>query len=228
MIYAVKHNKVNRGLYKANEDSLTAAVFERLMYLPKELFQYILEKALFENISDLDLNTLESIEYWPNWNPDYTDNSNHVQPDIFIRTSKSDIIIEAKRYDKGQQIKSQWHNEIQAYYNEYNEDEKKMIFIALGGIHREDTELFEIKGLKCPVYKCTWVRILDVIKEVKYRLEHSFDLTHNNIALNKILSDLVLCFALYGFSTAEWFERFLPPQNIKISGIQFLSSEWKN
>lgn len=34
MIYAIQNNKVNRGIYKANEDALTSSIFERFMYLP--------------------------------------------------------------------------------------------------------------------------------------------------------------------------------------------------
>ena len=141
MIYAIKHNKVDRKLYKDNEDSLTASIFERLMYLPKELFQYIIEKALFDVIPGFDMKGMESIQYWPNWNPKKTGNSKLVQPDIFIRTEYADIIIEAKRRDKKQQLRSQWKKEIKAYRNEYDEECKKLIFVALGGIHKNDSEV---------------------------------------------------------------------------------------
>jgi hypothetical protein len=67
MIYAVKHNKVDRNQFKLNEDSLTSSVFERLMYLPKEMFQYILENALYETIPDLNIGPvgMEQIQLIP-------------------------------------------------------------------------------------------------------------------------------------------------------------------
>ncbi len=228
MIYAVKHNKVNRSLYKANEDSLTAAVFERLMYLPKELFQHIIEQALFESIPELELKNLETIEYWPNWDSEGTGNNHHVQPDVFLRMSKADLIIEAKRYDKGQQLPYQWKKEITAYNNDYGEDEKNLIFIALGGLHTEDTDVLTVGSQEHKIYKCSWTRLLEAIKDVKFRMENSFDLTHSGTGINRILEDIILCFSLYGFSTAEWLERFLPPQDIKQLGITILSKKWTN
>ena len=225
MIYAVKHNQVNRALYKDNEDSLTAAIFERLMYLPNEMFQFILEQALFDPIPNLDLRKLESIEFWPHWNPAGTGNSLFVEPDIFIRTTCADIIIEAKRYDKRQQLKSQWKNQIAAYKNVYEEDARELIFIALGGLHTSEQE----KVSDLTIYKCSWSGILKAAKEIKYKMEVSFDLSSQSAANFRIINDLILCFALYGFSTAEWFERFLPQQKIKESILNFLNENlWKN
>ena len=130
MLYAVKHNKVNREIYKEKEDGLTSAIFERLCYLPKELLQHIVVAALFDTIKGLDLDQMQSINYWPNWDPKGTGNTNKVEPDVFIRTANFDIIIEAKRYDKNQQDRNQWKREIKAYYNEYEEENIPLVFIA--------------------------------------------------------------------------------------------------
>lgn len=228
MIYAIKNNKVPRNIYKGNEDSLTSSIFERLMYLPHELAQHILETALFDSIPGLDFYKLQSINYWPYWNSENTTNSRNVEPDIFIRTETHDIIIEAKRYDSKQQSSTQWRNEIQAYNNEYMVDEKPLIFIALGGLNSEELEILKVKGRDYKIYKCKWVGILNAVTDVKYKMELSKSLTTNSTAVCNILDDMMLCFALFGFSTAHWLERFLPAVHIKNESINFLSQSWKN
>jgi hypothetical protein len=223
MIYAVKHNKVNRAIYKANEDALTSSIFERFMYLPKDLFQYILKEALQDVVANLDLHTIVNIEYWPNWNPEHTTNKNRVEPDVFIRTATQDIIIEAKRYDAKQQSKTQWENEIQAYINEYSEDGKPLIFIALGGLHNQHTETIKVKNQQYQVYKCKWQAILQAINNLKYMLELTKGMLNTNEAILNILEDMIISFGLFGFSTADWLERFIPPSHIKKATINQLA-----
>ncbi|MBD3862320.1 hypothetical protein [Olleya marilimosa] len=228
MIYAVKHNKVNRAIYKANEDALTSAIFERFMYLPQELVQYIFTEALFDSIPNLDLTKFESITYWPNWSPEHTTNTTRVEPDVFIRTNNQDIIIEAKRYDENQQDPDQWSREIQAYYNEYSDDEKPLIFIALGGLYKNKTETINVKDVAHLVYKCTWKSILNTIQHIIHDMELATNYTNNNIAVTKILQDMVLCFELFGFSTALWLERFIKAPQLQKQSINYFSTSWTN
>lgn len=229
MIYAVKHNKVNRAIYKANEDSLTSSIFERLMYLPQELIHHIMETALLDTIPGLNFHQLERIDYWPSWNAkDNTTNSSRVEPDVFIRTATQDIIIEAKRYDERQQNERQWENQIQAYYNEYRDDEKSLIFIALGGLHTEETGNVNSEKKNHKIYKCKWSGILKAVTDVKYEMELSKHFTHNNFAICNILDDIILCFALYGFSTADWLERFVKAPKIQQQSINYFSNSWTN
>jgi hypothetical protein len=226
MIYAIKNNKVPRSIYKGNEDSLTSSIFERLMYLPQELTRHILETALFDAVPGLDFYKLQSITYWPYWKSENTTNSRNVEPDIFIRTETHDIIIEAKRYDSKQQSSTQWRNEIQGYNNEYKDDEKPLIFIALGGLHSEETELLTVAGEVHNIYKCRWVGILNAVTDVKYKMELSKHLTNNNTAVCNILDDMILCFALFGFSTAHWLERFVQPPQIKQQSLNYFYKSW--
>ena len=233
MIYAVKNNKIDRNLYKANEDSLTASVFERLMYLPKELFQHILEKALFDIVPYLDLTGMESIEYWPNWDAKDTLNKDRVQPDIFIRTSKADIIFETKRYDKNQQDPYQWYNQVIAYRNEYGEYQKELIYIALGGLRNRRTETLSNYGLNIKVYKCSWSRLMEAAKEASLKIEHSTSLVNSTYAIHNILSDIVMCFGMYGYATADWLERFINPTEIGSQSLKIIQElnnidKWKN
>jgi hypothetical protein len=226
MIHAIKHKKVSREIFKGNEDSLTSSIFERLMYLPQELVHYILEKALYDTIPNFDFHQFESIEFWPRWNSENTTNSKSVEPDIFIRTTEHDLIIEAKRYDSKQQYNGQWKNEIQAYYNEYDEDSKPLIFIALGGIHSTQTKTEEVSGHEIKIVKCTWIRILNTISDLYFQLENSVYSTNSNKAQSRILEDMILCFALFGFSTAPFFERFIKPVNINSNSINKLNQIW--
>ena len=228
MIYAVKHNKVNRAIYKANEDALTSSIFERFMYLPQELTQHIFTEALLDSIPDLDLTKFESITYWPNWSPEHTTNTTRVEPDVFIRTANQDIIIEAKRYDAKQQDPKQWKREVQAYYNEYREEKKSVIFIALGGLHTEETGNIHVENKDHEIYKCSWSGILNTIQHIIYDMELGANYTNNNIAIIKILQDMVLCFELFGFSTSLWLERFIQAPQIKQTSLNYFSTSWTN
>jgi hypothetical protein len=228
MIYAVRHNKIKRESFKGNEDSLTSSIFERLMYLPKELLQHIFTKALFNEIEGLNLHQIEEISYWPNWSATGTSNVQRVEPDIFIRCATQDIIIEAKRYDEKQQSRTQWENEIQAYYNEYADDNKPLIFIALGGLHTNATETIAVNDTSHNIYKCSWSGILNTVQGIIHDMELATDYTHNNVAINNILKDIILCFELFGFSTSPWLERFVKPTNIKQTSIHYFSKKWKN
>ena len=66
-----------------------------------------------------------------------TSNVNRVVPDLFIRFSEFDLIVEAKRWDSFQQNSNQWQNQITADANEYGNDQVPVCLIALGGIGHE-------------------------------------------------------------------------------------------
>ena len=67
-----------------------------------------------------------------------------------------------------------------------------------------------------------------MVADIKYKMELSKNLINTNMAVCNILDDLILCFALFGFSTADWLERFMPAKNIKTDSINFLRNSWKN
>jgi hypothetical protein len=133
-----------------------------------------------------------------------------------------------KRYDIKQQDPGQWRNQVIAYRNEFKEEQKKLVYIALGGIRTTKTEIILNSDNPVKIYKCKWQRILDEVKEVLYKMESSFNLSNNNTAIYNILSDIILSFGMYGYSTSNWFETFIKPINISQSGINLLSEEWTN
>ena len=214
MLHAIKHNKINRALFRGNEDSLTSSVFERLLYLPKELMHHILVKSIYQAIPDIDLFQYKSLEFWPSWDATETSNSKRVEPDIFIRTANNDIIIEAKRHDRNQQWETQWKNQIRAYKNEYSEDQKELIYIALGGLHSTKASEIECSGKKHIIYTCDWTNLLRAIKDVKNNLESGYSLINSNQAVSRIIEDLMMCFSMYGFSIADWFDSFYKSRDI--------------
>jgi len=222
MINAIINNKVDRQYFKTNEDSLTSFVFEKLSYLPNELFEYVIRHSVNEDIPEFDFKSLREIIYWPHWNSDKTTNKKFVEPDVFIRFEKYDLLIEAKRYDENQQYFSQWENEIIAYQNEYESDNKKLVFIALGGINNFQTELITNKNFEQKIYKCKWSSILNNIRKLKKQIEPSSNLLNVSFTVNNILNDLILIFQLYGYSIADWFETFDYEKGITDFGINKL------
>jgi len=225
MLNAIKNNKVDKRIFKKNEDSLTSSIFERLNYLPKELFKNIIQESINDNLPNIDFNTINEIVYWPHWSGENTKNENFVEPDIFIRFDEYDMIIEAKRYDENQQYSSQWINEIQAYLNEYGKEEKSLIFIALGGINNNLSEIVKVNENDFKIYKCKWSDILKNIKFLKTKIEYSSDILNANFGINNILLDIITVFQLYGFSVADWFDVFQYESGLFDKSIRTLISK---
>ena len=159
MIYATQDNKIKseiRAVFKASEDSLTSSVFEVLVHLPTELIWKLLSQACF-NSEILNCGKLQSFEFWPRWSAEGTSNKRDVEPDLFLRFEFADVIIEAKRYDEKQQDSNQWYKEFRAYLNEYEEDEKLVFMLAVGGIRNKEVETLNLtyndQDKTCEVYK---------------------------------------------------------------------------
>ena len=76
------------------------------------------------------------------------------------------------------------------------------------------------------VYKSDWSGLLKAIKEIFYELEDGQGLLNSTDAAMRVLKDLIMCFGMYGFSTAEWFDRFYRPINISEKNIQTIAT-WK-
>ena len=81
------------------EDVLTATVFERLAYLPDSLLTRFLNKLLRLDDSK-SVGAIGDLQFWPMWSlPD----KQRVEPDVVLYGSKRILLVEAKRYDGGQQ-----------------------------------------------------------------------------------------------------------------------------
>ena len=145
-----------KAIFKSSEDSLTANIFERLLYLPQNIFLDILFNSLYEQ--NIPHSNIISTEFWPKWPL----GNGYKEPDVFIRCEKYHLIIEAKRYDDvDQQYRSQWEEELMAYCNEYG-TEKDCYFIALGGFKNADhsIEPLTINNKTVKVFTSKWGRLL--------------------------------------------------------------------
>ena len=114
------------GETQGAEDILTSSVFERIAYLPDEVFSRFIQNLL----DGYDFGHLYEIEFWPYWET----NNAKIEPDVVLfNQMQQTIIIEAKRYDNTQQQYAyQLANEIQAAYNNEINDP---ILLTVGGMH---------------------------------------------------------------------------------------------
>jgi len=136
--FEIKHRYAHKRAMIRTEDGLSYNVFNRLTYLKKETLSYLFNKAFNLETENIGLGTIEEFSFWPKWNSkkiNKINNANYIEPDIFIRLATVDIIIEAKRYDLGQQYEGQWKDQILAYMHHYNNDDKRLIYIPLGGMN---------------------------------------------------------------------------------------------
>lgn len=204
------------------EDSLTASVFTHLLHLPSEYFWQILRDACQSNSLPNEAGEPRFIDYWPRWDPRGTDNNTYVEPDLFIRFSHFDLIIEAKFSDEGGQEPEQWKRELTAYTNRYGRDNVPVIFIALGGVWRKyDTQLPFRTGF-CPVHMCRWSMVLLECQRLERRLEREKK-SHPSSRLSadlRILQDLIVLFTAHKFVPLRWFADFDFRPNVLSSSVE--------
>jgi hypothetical protein len=199
----------NKGNFRVCEDSLTSTVFELLKYLPIEVFWSILKKSLYHQKLPLNSGEILEFTYWAKWSANETDNSRYIEPDLFLRFEEFDLIIEAKRYNENQQNEGQISKEIQAYLNEFGEENKDLYFIQLGGLFDlnevQDRFINERKVVLC---KSDWTKLLDQIVYEKEKL-NQIDYTHTN-SYKRILEDLIKGFEMHSFYKKIWLNSIEP------------------
>ena len=207
MISALHHKKITINLC---EDSLTSCIFDILFLLPKQLCWEIVRKAVratpqnTEQEMPTKVGRLLHYAFWPKWSPKDTQNVNYVEPDVFIRFSEFDVIIEVKRYEEGLQNSTQWEKEIIAYRNEYGHC-KKLYFIALGGLC--DDKIKQVK--KVPIFRCLWSNLLDAADKT----------LANDECFCSILRLLVGFFEIHGYPQTKWLKDIIKNDN-KTSGYK--------
>lgn len=200
-----------KKFFKKSEDSLTSSIFERLLYLPSNIFWQILTKS----IADKELYQLEaeliSFEFWPRWSIE----NGYKEPDAFLRFKNFDLIIEAKRSDEEfTQYEFQWIAEIEAYIKEYG-NEKPCYLLAIGGIKKIDTETknIPIPNGSLKVFKLRWNGIIYEIKNRIREIERTRENIYNP-ELN-VLRDLLGWFEIHGFNSGELLNTL--PKDYKIT-----------
>lgn len=199
MLYSTYHHK------ETNEDQKTSAVFENLMLLPDNVFWHILKQACFSNeVMPAHSGRLLSCAFWPHWDRKGTDNTNYVEPDLFLEFELFDVIVEAKYGDYCGQYMHQWQQEIISYRNEYG-DEKPFVFIAIGGNQSITAETITVKREKVKIFKCNWLSILMEVN--KYQKEiGSVTIPDMNISATlRLLDNIILAFNINGVYNIDWF-----------------------
>ena len=163
MIYSTRHNK------NTNEDPKTSVVFDNLMLLPDDVFWGILRLAASnQGILPEDAGLLaDNFFFWPKWDPNLryeTGNSSYVEPDVFFRFENIDVIVEAKYSDYIGQYREEWEREFKAYLNEFEDERKKVVILAVGGNHTFEREPeLRVGDRKCPIVKMSWEGLLKAV-----------------------------------------------------------------
>ncbi len=208
------------------EDSLTSTVFDLLKYLPDDVFWRILRNSLYHKKIPKESGKILEIKFWEKWNSENTINSKYVEPDLFIRYSDFDVIIEAKRYNESQQYIGQIEKEVISYFNEYIDDEKDLYVIKMGGIWNTiDDENIEKNDRKVIVCKSDWTKLLDEISSEYHKLK-TIDFTHIE-PYKRIFEDLIKGFEMHGFFKKHWLKD-LKRKEIKTENIKNLFSYVRN
>lgn len=188
------------------EDDKTSSVFENLILLPDNVLWFILRKScLFHEALKQSSGRLISYNFWPHWSSRGTGNVNFIEPDLFLRFEEFDVIIEAKYGDLSGQYHYQWEQELIAYYNEYEEEGKNVIFIALGGNSTMERDSLKIRGHICNIYKCNWLSLLVSINKYKNELKNISSPDMNISSLLRILDNIILAFNINGVYNIDWF-----------------------
>ncbi len=163
MLYSSQINK------NTNEDPKTSTVFGNLMLLPDHVFWDILKSAAAnKGILPDDAGLMsDGFSFWPQWDPNSkydTGNSNYVEPDVFFRFDNIDVIVEAKYSDNSGQYRAEWEREFMAYLNEYEDDKKNVVLLAVGGNPTFEREpVIRVDKYKCPIVKFSWVSLLSAV-----------------------------------------------------------------
>ena len=185
---------IQENRVKQNEDFKTSSSVGLLQYLPDDVFWNIMQNCCV-GLNVEDFGKTLSFNYWEHTDPKGTTNEYFVEPDVWIETSKYDILIEAKVSDGIGQYGQQWKNEIQSILNEQSNKgyQKKIILFALGGnesMHKETT-------LGYPVYKVSWYNLMNAVVNERERQKEEG-------ALCRILDDVIELFAHQGIMRIQW------------------------
>lgn len=219
MLHSIINHKAEVDI---KEDTLTSSVIGLLQYLPSSIFWQLLYSSCHErNNLPVVSGEIEKIEFWTKWDSSNTDNTNFVEPDVFVRFESFDLIIEAKRYDGGGQYEGQWNKEIVSYYNQYLDDNKQLYFIALGGnvlldnfnVQFEYPFLFkeeEKKGGEITknivVNKVNWSMLMSSVVQMQEELLSKKYLSSEDHRTQRLLNDVRQGFRFHGFYLINWFK----------------------
>lgn len=211
------------------EDVLTATIFERISYLPEEVF-----KQFINNLLGYDaFGYLYDLEFWPSWEiEDY-----RVEPDVVLfDATEQVIIVEAKRYDDiQQQYARQLANEIFASFKiEINNP----ILLIIGGMTNYDKK--EINNIKKQIdieltrksYKGNYRLCAKSWQKVYLTLEQTIQEAMNTPSLQRLLADIRATYDWHGIrhKPMQWLSDIKPQHLTHGDSPSFLGQRnpWKS
>jgi DNA-directed RNA polymerase specialized sigma54-like protein len=219
MISALQNGKISTQII---EDSLTSSVFDHLLLFPDDLFYRILKNSCYKNSLPETIGNIESYEYWPHWDATNTTRTSYIEPDLFLRFDGFDLIVEAKRWDYNQQYLTQWKNEFIGYKNEYNEAEKNVFLLAIGGINNEEEESINVENYgSINIIKCRWNRILEVLNE----LDQCYYINNNNF--RRIALIIISALELHGYIKINWLDDLIDKYRIDYDNSLSALNNWR-
>lgn len=210
MLTAILNNKAGRieqggeslpwrDVFKTYEDLLTATVFERFNYLSQNtqhrFIAFLLEGTLDKSI--LDLGCLHKIEYWPRFSIENNSQSS-VEPDLILCFENANVLIEVKPPSGGGQYYAQWEREVLALKNNSRYTNRKLCFVALGGVN-EAIHNDELRNLKdeFPDF-ITHANILNWQQVASFLLNDCQGCDERD---TRIMNDIIAAIGLYGVNT---------------------------
>lgn len=189
------------------EDVKTSSIIGNLLHLPAPVFWDILRNASEKVDSKGNklpvLSSNEDIvdyEFWPYWTL-----NDKVEPDVFIRFSHFDLIIELKVHDYNQQKAWQWKREFAAYRKHYPNEDKPVYLIAISGKTGEAME---------HVFQCSWQSLLESVLDAKE------EVAEDSSYICRIFSDVLLAFSIH----QEYYFKYLDSISLEQTSI---SSDYK-
>ena len=188
------------------EDAKTSSIIGSLLHLPTDLFWNIMREAAehtdgFSHQLPIAGETGEiiDVEFWPYWTLE-----DKVEPDVFVRFEKFDLIIELKVHDYNQQTSWQWKREFAAYRKHFPNIEKPVFLIAISG--KTDERMAN-------VFQCSWQSVLEATLDVQYSYTSSEP--YNNVC--RIFDDILKAFSFH----KEYRFKYLDSVNISNLSISF-------
>jgi hypothetical protein len=193
---------------------------------PDDLFYRILKKSCYKNSFPETIGNIESYEYWPHWDAANVTRTNYIEPDLFLRFDKFDLIVEAKRWDHNQQYLTQWKNEFIGYRNEYKEDKKDVFLLAIGGINNEDEENINVENYgSINVIKCRWNRVLEVLIEILSEIDRCYYINNND--LKRIALIIISALKLHGYIKIDWLDDLVDKYRIDYDNSLSALNNWR-
>ena len=240
MLSAVLHGKklgtgfagtrLKIGETQGAEDVLTASVFERIAYLPDDVFIRFIQN-LFNFNNQITANPLSEITFWASWQ---NQSGCKVEPDVILKFGGRTVIVEAKRYDNvQQQYAYQLANEISTAYLE---GITNPILLTVGGM--SDYKRQNIDNLKKQIDSALQLSLAYSFYAISWQQLYSaldFAITVSHLEpLERLLSDIREAYAWHGIrhQPRQWLENINRDNcNINFEAIpnsKIEKKSWKN